>query len=128
MENNDKIQEPIKQIIVMRTDLEMGRGKMVGQGGHSVIAFALEILKEHGLLSELQEQWILQGQKKIALKVGSEKELLDIFSQAQDLGLTPRMVTDMGLTQLKGQNRTCLSIDPTFESKLEPIKKDLKLL
>jgi PTH2 family peptidyl-tRNA hydrolase len=126
MDTNEII-DPVKQLIIIRTDLAMGKGKVVTQGSHASIAFALEILETHGLLTDIQKQWILDGQKKITLKVGSEKELLEIYDKAGELGLVPRMIIDHGLTQLKGHNRTCLSIDPEFESKLQPLKENLKL-
>ena len=125
---SDIIIEPVKQIIVMRTDLGMKQGKMCAQSGHAVLAFALDILEKHGLLSELNKQWLADGQKKIALKVGSEQELIDFHNRAQDKGVNSHIITDHGLTQLKGHNKTCLALDPARESDIFELKKDMKLL
>ena len=65
----------IKQAIVVRTDLEMGKGKIAVQVAHASLSSA-EIVKKHD--NSLFKKWTLNGQAKVALKVQSLDELLEI--------------------------------------------------
>lgn len=110
----------LKQVIIIRTDLKMGKGKMVAQGSHASLMAAEK--------SPAKKKWVGQGQKKIVLKASSEKELLDLNQQAKDAGLKTALVTDAGHTQIPGGTRTALAIGPAEEEDLDKICGELKLL
>lgn len=125
----------IKQVIVIRKDLNMRKGKMVAQGAHASMAFiAKEILQHIGTdkkpsLTSEQIQWMNGMFAKICVSVDSEEELLQIFSKAEEQNLTVELITDGGLTEFHGQaTHTCLAIGPHQSEKIDPITSHLKLL
>lgn len=122
-----KMSDPIKQVIVMRKDLGMRKGKMIAQGGHAVQAFLLE--KWGKKLTKEEEEWKDTGQKLICVSVDSEEELIEIFQQAKAKMLTVEMIKDSGRTEFDGvPTLTCLAIGPNRSSKIDSITGNLKLL
>lgn len=114
-----------KQIIVMRTDLGMRKGKMIAQGAHA----SLKVLLDHTASWEAKDEWISGTFTKICLRVDSEEELLELHSIAMLAGLHSALITDAGRTEFKGiPTNTCLAIGPEFPEDLDPVTGHLKLL
>jgi peptidyl-tRNA hydrolase, PTH2 family len=135
-----EIDNTVKMWIIIRTDLNMPKGKMVSQGSHSSQSFIFEncSITEIGdvgkfiLETEITKDeyyWIRGGTTKVVLKVGSEEELLDVHSRALELGLTTHLVTDAGLTMFDNiPTHTAVSIGPHSVDKVKDQFKHLKLL
>ena len=123
---NDKV----KQVIVMRKDLQLSKGQMVVQGSHASIAFLTDLIKEYNgeplLLTEAQKEWVYGTFYKVCLSVNSEKELIDIGYQAVILGLSVKYIEET--TGFDKPTFTCLAIGPDYSSKIDPVTKHLKLL
>jgi PTH2 family peptidyl-tRNA hydrolase len=125
-----------KQVIVMRKDLNMRKGKMVSQGAHASMKAILDwsIYENDGLLTELPkgsalESWINGLFTKICVSVDSEEELLDLYNKAMGAGLMVSMITDAGLTEFNGvHTKTCIAIGPDWADEIDPITNHLKLL
>jgi PTH2 family peptidyl-tRNA hydrolase len=115
---------PLKQVILARTDLKMGKGKLAVQCAHaSLEAFKKALRKDPQLVSD----WQLEGQAKVVLKVGSQKEALDYFNRAK--GRFPvALIKDAGLTQLTPGTITCVGIGPAEVVELDKITGKLKLM
>jgi len=88
----------IKQVIVIRRDLKMRRGKEIAQGAHASMMFLSEAVRvclndwhdpEHGkvVLSEVQKAWIAGRFTKVCLQVPDEAGLLAIAEEAKKAGL-----------------------------------------
>ncbi len=116
-----------KQVIALRTDLRMGRGKMVVQGAHASVSAAVEALRSRKW-RRWAEEWLEEGQKKIAVRVGSEEELLEVYREAVEAGLPAYLVRDAGLTQLPPGTATAVAVGPAPEDLVDPITGRLKLL
>jgi PTH2 family peptidyl-tRNA hydrolase len=114
----------IKQVIVVRNDLGMGKGKIAAQVGHACVLGAENVRRSH---PEWFGQW-WTGQEKIVLKVNSLKELEEVKQGAIELGLPWSEVTDAGHTQIAPGTFTCLSIGPAPEELVDKITSNLKLL
>ncbi len=114
-----------KQVIVFRTDLKMGKGKLAAQAGHAAVSAAEEARKKH---RTWWEAWLFEGQRKIAVKVKDEKELSDLESSAKDLGLPNALIVDRGLTQIPEGTVTCLGIGPAPEGLVDKLTGKLPLL
>ena len=114
----------IKQVIVVRADLQMGKGKIAAQVGHACVLGAEHVRKSN---SEWFNEW-WGGQEKVVLKVTSLKELQTVKLSAIDLNLPWSEVTDAGHTQISPGTITCLSIGPAPENMIDKITGDLKLL
>ena len=139
-----------KQMIVMRKDLNMRKGKMVAQGAHTSVAVLLRLgqLSVKTLNSEgnpldpigtrtyhldISEgplmDWIAGLFTKICVSVDSEAELLEVYNKALESGLLCALITDCGLTEFNGvPTVTCCAIGPASDEQLQPITGHLKLL
>ena len=71
-----------KQIIVMRSDLNMRKGKCISQACHASMSFLTKRLQSNEPLTEVQKEWLENSFTKICVKVESEQELLDIEKRA----------------------------------------------
>ena len=114
----------IKQVIVVRTDLDMGKGKIAAQVGHACVLGAEHVRKSN-------PNWFVKwwtGQEKVVVKVSGSKELEKIKVGAIELGLPWSEVTDAGHTQIAPGTTTCISIGPAPENLIDKITGDLKLL
>ena len=125
---------PLKQVIVMRTDLNIGRGKMVAQGAHASGMFLVHRLMElasdyHAKVPPEEMIWMTQGMTKICLGVESEAELLAIAAKAQEAGLRVHVIIDAGRTEFGGvPTRTSLAIGPNDATAIDAITRHLRLL
>jgi len=114
-----------KQAIILRADLGMGKGKLVAQGCHaSIDAFE----KARSSKPDWVEEWKESGCKKIAVKVQSERELVEVFMRAKKAKLPCSLITDAGHTQVEPGSKTAVAIGPAPESEIDEITDKLKLL
>lgn len=111
-----------KMAIVLRTDLGMGKGKLVAQGGHACLRAYL--LAD----GDAQAAWMADGELKVALKVQSEEELLAVFARANAAGLPCALVHDAGRTQIAAGTLTAVGIGPAPGPAIDAVTGDLKLL
>jgi len=112
-----------KQVIIVRTDLGMKKGKIASQVAHASVSAYVKTLQEH---KEWADEWFLM-QKKIVLKVNNELELLKIFMEAKK-ELPCVLIKDAGRTQILPGTITALAIGPAPEEKINKFTKNLKLL
>ncbi len=115
----------IKQVIVVRKDLNMGVGKIAAQVGHACVLGAEHVRKSH---PQWYKEWETAGQEKVVVKVFSLDELEKIKKHVISLDLPWSEVTDAGHTQIAPGTITCISIGPAPEDKIDKATKDLKLL
>ncbi len=112
----------LKQIIVIRNDLNMSEGKKCAQTAHaSLVAYK-------GTDKKIIKKWELEGQKKVVLRVDSEKEILDLYKKLKKEKISCFLVEDAGLTELEPGTITALGIGPEKEEILDKITGRLKLL
>jgi len=115
----------IKQVIVVRKDLEMGTGKIAAQVGHACVLGAEHVRKSK---PDWYKEWINAGQEKVVVKVTSLEQLEQVKKHAISLDLPLSEVTDAGHTQIAPGTVTCISIGPAPEITIDKVTKDLKLL
>lgn len=127
----------MKQVIILRKDLNMRKGKMVAQGAHASLSVILDRLSLHddGSLVMNEEQvtidmleWINGDMTKICVSVDSEQELLDIYNKAKELKLPCSLIKDLGYTEFKEPTYTAVAIGPGNIDLINSITKNLKLL
>jgi len=114
-----------KQVIAIRTDLKMGRGKIAAQAGHAAVSAAEEARKK---CSDWWKAWIAEGQCKIAVRAESEQELLELEKKAKKSKLPTALIIDRGLTELPPNTITCLGIGPAPSTQIDAITGKLPLL
>ena len=111
-----------KQVIIVRRDLKMSKGKMIAQCIHASLG-AYKRIDE-----EIIKKWELEGQKKVVLEVDSEKKILDLYRKLKKEKISCFLVEDAGLTELESGTITALGIGPEKEEILDKITGKLKLL
>jgi PTH2 family peptidyl-tRNA hydrolase len=114
-----------KQVIIFRSDLNLSKGKIAAQAGHAAVSASEEARKNH---PKWWKAWIAEGQCKIAVKVESEKELLELEKQAKKLTLPCSLIVDRGLTEIPPGTVTCLGIGPAPSEKVDRLTGKLPLL
>lgn len=114
-----------KQVIVVRTDIKMSKGKIAAQAGHAAVSAAEYARKNR---PEWWNPWINEGQCKIAVKVSSEKEILELEKKARIASLPIALIVDRGLTELPPETTTCLGIGPAPSNKVDSVTGNLRLL
>lgn len=114
-----------KQVIVFRSDLKLSKGKIAAQAGHAAVSAAEEARRKH---QTWWKAWMNEGQCKIAVKVKSEKELLDLEKKAKALSLPCALIVDRGLTEVPPGTITCLGIGPAPAEEVDKITGLLPLL
>lgn len=115
----------MKQVIIVRADLKMGKGKIAAQSSHASLAAFKKTERKH---PEIAREWEMEGQKKIVLKVNSEQELIENFELAKREEIPAELVRDAGHTQIEPGTVTCVGIGPWDESELDKLFGKLKLL
>lgn len=112
----------LKQVILMRSDLGMGKGKMIAQGAHASVEAVFESNKK------LLLNWKRGGMKKVTLKVNSQEELEELIKKAQEEDLCAVTIRDAGRTQIESGTMTCGAIGPAPEEKINKICGHLQLM
>lgn len=112
----------LKQIIVIRKNLKMSKGKMVSQGAHASLGAFINANEK------IQKIWLKGGAKKVILKVEDEKEIGLLEKIAKKEKLPTFLVRDAGKTQLEVGTVTAIGIGPAEEGKVDKVTGKLKLL
>jgi PTH2 family peptidyl-tRNA hydrolase len=110
----------LKQVILIRTDLKMSKGKIAAQAAHASVEAVLTSNKK------LIKAWRDMGMKKIALKVNSETELIKYYELALKNNLNASLIKDAGRTEIPAGSKTCVAIGPDAEAKINKITGELK--
>ena len=141
-----------KQMIVMRRDLKMRKGKIAAQAGHACVeAVLMALAREHRLdqvrLATAEDgsptwvyldsdgtphtalsDWFDAGVAKVCVYVDSEEALLDIADQGRERGFAVALIRDAGLTEFHGEaTYTCLAFEPLRAEDIDPITGGLPL-
>jgi len=111
----------MKQVIVVRTDLKMSKGKTAAQSCHG----CLGAFKKSD--SNKIKKWESEGEKKVIVKVANLEELFEIREIAKKNNLTNYLVKDAGRTELPTGSITCLAIGPDDDKIIDKVTQDLKL-
>lgn len=137
-----------KQVIVVRKDLNMRKGKLAAQAAHSAMMFlgkqfrdgtAVRIARHttnlqdmHSFaisLSDDQVAWLEGAFAKVVVSVEDELELLRVIDHARSEGLIVNHVIDSGRTEFHGvPTLTCCAIGPHDAERIDKVTGELKLL
>lgn len=117
----------IKQVIILRKDLNMSPGKAAAQSCHASLGAALLVKKNH---RKHFKNWMADGQTKVVVMVDTEEEMSELhktISGDTKLDGSWFLVVDAGRTELTGQNVTALGIGPLPASTIDTLTGKLKL-
>ncbi|MDP7180389.1 MAG: peptidyl-tRNA hydrolase Pth2 [Candidatus Woesearchaeota archaeon] len=111
-----------KQVILVRQDLKLPKGKMSVQVAHASVG---SLVKSH---KDDVSSWKKEGMKKVALKVKDLAELMKFKEDAEDAGLVVSLIEDAGKTVVEPGTVTCLGIGPDKEEKIDKVTGKLKMV
>jgi len=136
----------VKQVILVRKDLNMPSGKLMAQAAHASLqaifnrmSINIEQLNDfegtRAVYRELNTTsnsslniWICGEQKKVCLAVNSQEELDYYYNKALANNLMCSYIIDNGHTVFNGvRTPTCIAIGPDFSHLIDPITSKLKL-
>ncbi len=128
-----------KQVIVMRKDLNMRKGKMIAQGAHASLAVILAELDINQAIRDDDvdpifapdpiKHWLDSSFTKIVVSVDSEEALMDIYIRSKEACIPCALIRDAGRTEFGGvPTYTCVGIGPWVSEDIDKITGDLKLL
>lgn len=112
----------MKQVIVVRQDLNLPKGKLAAQVAHAAVACYDKTP------AKIKKSWLDEGMKKVVLKVKDLKELKDIQIKADNADLITSLISDAGRTVVEPGTITCLGIGPDDEQKIDAITGHLKMV
>ena len=123
-----------KQVIVMRKDLGMRKGKMIAQGAHA----SLKVLLDGGELAgetytihvwPAAAAWLGGRFTKVCVSVDSEAALDAIVERARTEGVPCALIVDAGATEFHGvPTKTCCAVGPAWTEDVDAITGELPLL
>lgn len=112
----------MKQVMVVRTDLKMGKGKIAAQCCHGSIG-AYKRASVNKII-----KWEKEAYAKVVLKVDSLEELLELKAQAIEKNISNYLVIDAGRTQIPSSSVTVLALGPDEDEIIDEVTGELKLL
>ena len=133
------MEKKTKQVIVMRKDLGMRKGKMVAQGAHA----AMKVLLDAGALdgderfsirlTEPMRLWMGDPRTsrftKVCVSVDSEAALDAIVDRARAANVPVALIVDSGATEFHGvPTKTCCAVGPAWVEDIDAITGGLPLL
>ncbi|KAK9812245.1 hypothetical protein WJX73_006899 [Symbiochloris irregularis] len=113
-----------KMVLVVNSQLKMGKGKIAAQCCHAAVG----VVDEYKGKSEHRHAfsyWSANGQPKIALQTN---ELAAIHKAVRKTGLPHYLVCDAGKTQIPAGSQTVLAIGPGLVEELDELTGSLRLL
>lgn len=129
-----------KQVIVIRKDLGMRKGKMIAQGAHASMKVLLDEMCSYRFEKYAHfhmsvenesplESWLGGLFTKIVVGCNSEEELIELHMKAELAGIRHALIKDAGKTEFHGEpTHTALAIGPDNAESIDLITGHLKLL
>ncbi len=113
-----------KLVLVVRTDLKMGKGKVAAQCSHAAVSCYKQLARRN---PAMLKEWEHYGQPKVVVKAPDEEALAELALKARSLGLTTAVIQDAGRTQIAPGSRTVLGVGPAPASLVDEVTGTLKL-
>ena len=120
-----RVESDFKQVIVVRTDLNMSQGKLAAQACHASLGSS-DIVREKQ--PRVWKSWQNEGGRKIVVGVESKEVLVEISNRAGKLGIYKYLVKDKGLTEIPPGSITALGLGPDSTQKMDKVTGNIPLL
>jgi PTH2 family peptidyl-tRNA hydrolase len=137
-----------KQVLVVRKDLHMRKGKIAAQCAHATMMVLLNAARWNSSLdlsfdptggyerftfvykgNSAWGLWLRGGFAKIVVGVNSEAGLLEVYKDAKRVGLPRALVVDEGRTEFGGvPTRTVVAVGPGWNHEIDKITGGLPLI
>ena len=117
-----RLQREYKQVILVRADLKLPKGKLASQVAHASVETVLKSRRGKVMA------WRRQAMKKVVLKVKDLSELKKYYALAKQKGLVAALITDAGRTTVEAGTVTCCGIGPDDAENIDEITGMLKMM
>ncbi|MFW9922131.1 MAG: peptidyl-tRNA hydrolase [Candidatus Thorarchaeota archaeon] len=97
--------------IVLRSDVNMGKGKFSTQAAHALVSLLSEQSIKWDLFENPVEIWTVKG----------ETNLVSIFSQAKKMGVSSTLIRDAGKTQITPGTKTAVGLGPIYHAEFDQL-------
>lgn len=116
-----------KMVIIVRSDLRLGKGKIASQAAHAAVTLYASSLQSS---NPHLDAWMRWGQPKVVLKVDTDCEctLTRLYETAIANNLNACQIFDAGRTQVERGTLTAIGIGPGKVDAIDAITSHLKLL
>jgi len=125
----------VKQVIVMRKDLNMRKGKMCAQAAHASIEVFLKSIREQTKntltinINSDMNKWLETGTTKITVGCNNIEEIFQIQKLCKEKNVPCAVIEDYGKTEFKGKPTiTCIAVGPAREEIVDSITGSYTLL
>jgi PTH2 family peptidyl-tRNA hydrolase len=134
----------VKQVVCVRKDLNMRKGKIAAQVAHASLKVLLDRMSINhyhygrGSMTEWvlstdwgtpMHDWLTNSFTKIVLYVESEDAITALANRCHFMQVPYAVITDAGRTEFHGEPTvTCIAIGPDYSEKIDDITGDLPLL
>lgn len=136
-----------KQMLIVRRDLKMRKGKIAAQASHASVEAVLKAIVKEGRMSQLRvtedgyayldapdgqesplTDWFRYGMAKICVYVDGEEALLELEKKAEEAGIVTALIRDAGMTEFHGEpTYTALAFEPLEADKADELTGGLPL-
>lgn len=113
-----------KLVLVVRKDLNMGKGKAAAQCCHATADLIKKLIFKN---PEMLTKWEECGQPKVVVKADDEDMLFQLERHARSVGLVTSIIRDAGRTQIASGSRTVLGVGPGPVELIDKVTGHLKL-
>lgn len=130
----------VKQVIIVRKDLGMNKGKLMSQAAHASMKVFVDRLEYKETINNgntpvyrlettcNMSEWLDGVFTKVVLAVKSEEEMVTLTQKAREAGIPCAEIIDNGTTAFNGvPTLTTAAIGPDLSSKIDAITGHLPL-
>jgi PTH2 family peptidyl-tRNA hydrolase len=140
-------QDSPKQVIIIRKDLNMRKGKMIAQGAHASMKVIADMMQQSGVwfsgdhkdfikenkltivVDSPLDKWLNGIFKKIVVGAENLNDMITAYNEAKKQGIPCSLIEDAGLTEFGGQvTITAAAIGPDSPEKIDKITGNFVLL
>lgn len=136
-----------KQMLIVRRDLKMRKGKIAAQASHASVEAVLKAIVKENRMAQLRvseegyayldapegeesplTDWFRYGMAKICVYVDSEEVLRALDAKAREMGVVTALILDAGMTEFHGEpTYTALAFEPLEAERADTLTGDLPL-
>ncbi len=112
----------MKQVIAVRRDLDLSKGKTAAQVAHASLGAYRKADKGD------VAAWDRVGSKKVVVFAEDEEELMELKRRADSDGIPTYLVRDAGRTEIPKGTTTALAMGPCSDEEIDRVTGHLSLV
>ncbi len=120
--------DELKMWLVVRSDIDIPKGKLAGQSGHAFERLTARIFRAGGQILENYKKYESHNTPKITVTCKNLAALERAELECEAAGIPTYKVTDAGRTVFDGPTVTVLSLGPSYRSELPKFVQRFQLM